>query len=327
MTPSRSTSTVLVTLLVTALGAAVVGVAPAAVTPGRTLTEAAPVVALGATHRHVAWATQADAGRCTVRMWIPWRKDLYTYKPGLDCREETSTGTGIAAVALASKRVLWLAYTGGNTREWLLFTATPTRRQPKQLRFESADVDGPAPIVLGQGTSAGVPYAVGRELVYLGENGSAIFKRTLAAPIRSVTAGDGPGNVVVAALLADGQVVALTASGTQVFAAPVAADVTSVALLVRGVVVQSGTTVRMLRAAAEETLVLPDGAKVVDTGKGRLITSTGGTLSAVHPVTGASLVIGEGTADSPVLGNVEAFGTAWARGKTLNWRSGPLPSS
>ncbi len=325
MTRSRSTSTFLIIALLVAAGAT--GMAAAGITPGRTLNEAAPVVALGATHRHVAWATEAPGGPCAVRMWIPWRKDLYTYKAGVDCSVETSTGTGVATVSLASKRVLWLAYTGGNIREWSLFTATPTKKQPKLLRFAAADVDGPAPIVLGQGSRVGVPYAVGTQLVFLGENGQAIFKKTFPAAVRAVAAGEGPGNIRLAVLLGDGQVVALTAAGAQVFSAPVTPDVTAVSLFGRGVVVQSGTAVRMLKAASEETLTLPAGARVVDTGKGRLITSTGGTLSAVHPVTGATLVIAEGTSSSPVLGNVEAFGTAWSQGNKLSWRAGPLPAA
>ena len=53
--------------------------------------------------------------------------------------ESTSTGTGIAGVATARGRVLWLYYAGGNLRDWLLYTASVGTRTPKRLRFVERD--------------------------------------------------------------------------------------------------------------------------------------------------------------------------------------------
>ena len=120
------------------------------------------------------------------------------------CRDVPSTGLGIPSVAVARERVLWISYTGGNKREWQLWTATATRRQPRQLRAVERDVEAPAPIVLGPGTVEGVPYAVDSEVVLLGENGRAIFRPTVASPVRAIAAGVGPGGIRVAALLVNG---------------------------------------------------------------------------------------------------------------------------
>ena len=61
------------------------------------------------------------------RVWNLTTRAVTTLGRTMPC-DEGSTGTGIAAVSIAGSRVLWLHYTGGNIREWRLFTATTTRR-------------------------------------------------------------------------------------------------------------------------------------------------------------------------------------------------------
>jgi hypothetical protein len=84
--------------------------------------------------------------------------------------------SGRAAVSIAGSRVLWLHYTGGNIREWSLFTATASAPSPLRLRSVARDVDAAAPIVLGEGDSragALLPYAVDRRVVVCGETARA----------------------------------------------------------------------------------------------------------------------------------------------------------
>jgi hypothetical protein len=303
-----------------------VGSAAALITPGRSVIEPRPVVALSQTFRHLAWATGVSPDPCSVRLWITERKALYTFKPGLDCTVETSTGTGIATVSVAERRVLWLAYTGGNIREWSLFTATPTQKTPKRLRFVSRDVDGPAPIVLGQGTRRAVPFAVDAELTYLGDNGAAIFKKTLPSAVRSVVAGQGPGAIRVAALLASGDLVALRADGSHVFTRPApAGSVTAFGLFTKGVALQIGTDVHLLTAGSDTLVSLEPGARMLDAGMNRILYAKAGDLWALRVATGERTLLVEGSTGQPVFGQSEPGGAAWYRGSTVSWRTGHLP--
>src|SRR5262249_57279780 len=104
------------------------------------LDETAAAVATG-----VGWTPRSCEA---VILWQPDYFARRTFRAPGPC-ERTSTGRGVAAVATDGERVVWLAYAGGNQRDWLLWTATRTARRPRLLRFRSADVDGPAPIVLG----------------------------------------------------------------------------------------------------------------------------------------------------------------------------------
>jgi hypothetical protein len=109
-------------------------------------------------------------------------------------------------------RALWIQYAGGNLRDWQLFTATRTKTKPRQLAFVEQDVDLPSPIV-GQGTLAGVPYAVNANLTFLGDDGAAIFKRTAHAPVRLLASGLGPDGSEVAAFLSNGELELLSHAG------------------------------------------------------------------------------------------------------------------
>ena len=84
-------------------------------------------------------------------------------------------------MSVTESRALWLTYTGGNTREWSLWTKRGTARATR-IELEAADVDGPAPIVLGRAWEGSLPYAVGRTIVVNGAavgswsgNGATIF--------------------------------------------------------------------------------------------------------------------------------------------------------
>jgi hypothetical protein len=114
-------------------------------------------------------------------------------------------------VELAGARLLWLAWGGGNTREWQLYTATPTSAKPRLLRFIPRDADAPAPIVLGPGDGKLLAFATGKDVVALRPDGSRAFAWTAPA---SVTALAEHGMHVAVALatgevdvVADGQVV------------------------------------------------------------------------------------------------------------------------
>ena len=183
------TKAVAIVALVLAQGAAGAVTAPA---PVQALAFDAPLVAYASAH------SAADCDR--VRVWS--RTTGRTVRLGrVTSCEETSTGSGIAALSLAGNRALWLHYTGGNIREWTLFTATTTAPRPRPLRHVALDVDEPQPILLGEGdlTRLGgvLPYAVGREVVVLRPNGSRAFAWIGPARVTAVAAN--AGGVAIAA--------------------------------------------------------------------------------------------------------------------------------
>jgi hypothetical protein len=143
---------------------------------------AAAITALAASGGRTAYATAWTPAHCE-RVVLGTRSFGPT-KPAL-C-PQVSTGRGVASVELAGTRLLWLAYAGGNTREWSLFTATPSSPRPRLLRFVPRDVDQPSPIVLGPSDGTLLAYAVGESVVALRANGSRAFTWTAPANVTAL---------------------------------------------------------------------------------------------------------------------------------------------
>ena len=285
------------------------------VAPGRVLT-------LGLTTRHVTFGVGATTKGCPrVQLWLAENGTRVRFPWTLrGCKEGPSTGFGLPSVAVARTRVVWLSYIGGNLRDWQLWTATPTRRTARLLQFVERDVDAPAPIVLGPGTPEGVPYAVDRQVTYLGEDGRAIFKATLDAPVRAVAGGRGPKGVRVAALVGD-SVVGLDRDGEQVVVWEYTGRVvTTVRVSWRGLVVQAGGDVYI----GNRRIPLPAGATLVDVAQGRILWERAGDLGATTIASGRSQRLVDGSPSRPVRGQLEASGLAWAKGLTVRWSPGLL---
>jgi hypothetical protein len=297
------------------------GARPAQRTAPKTVAAVAAVSTLALTGRHAAFAVDAAAPVCPhVDLWLADTGSRVRFASTLPaCAEVTSTGQGIASVGLARTRVLWISYGGGNIREWSLWTATPTRRAPRQLRFVARDVDARAPIVLGPGTAEGVPYAVDRQVVYLGEDGRRIFTTTVTSPVRAIAAGQG-GRVRVAALLADGSHVGFDRTGRAVSEGGDAAA-SAIRVSGLGVAVQAGSSVRL----AGGSVVLPRGATMVDVAQGRILWTRAGDLGTTAIPSGRSVRLVDGTPVRPALGQLEANGLAWSRGRVVRYRGGRLP--
>ena len=207
---------------------------------------------------------------------------------------DTSTGRGIASLALAGTRALWLHYVGGNQRDWSVWTASTTRPLPRRLAATTVDVDSPAPMVIGHGDASRLgellPYAVGRNVVALRVNGTRAL--SWLAPDRVVALGANRGALAVA--LADGRVLAL-ADGAVVDewdGSPAAANVFVTGA---GVVAQRGST---LYAYGGPTLTkrLPAGSRVMDADGSRAVYVTRGVVHALDLGSGADRVVARGTA-------------------------------
>ncbi len=316
------------TLLLLIVAAVGLASASASVVPERTIATALPVRDLALTSRSVAYV--ADAGsdelRCArIGLWNTATNRRFVFDAKEQCLELASTGQGVWDLAVATNRLLWITYAGGNIREWTLWTATTTRKTPRRLRFVARDVDAPPPIVLGPGTNDAVPYAVDREIVYLADDGEALFRTTVSAPVRALTSHPltrprGPAAVV--ALLASNELIGLHETGTEVFRVAVPPGVSAIAYDDRrSILYQLGNVVH----ADSGDVALPTGAVMVDASRGRILWTRAGDLGVTSMATNASRLLVDGSRARPVAGQVELGGLAWARGKLVRWRAGPLP--
>jgi hypothetical protein len=250
----------------------------------------APVQAVALDSPFLAYATGRAAGDCDrVRV-----RDLSTGRTvrlgrTTSC-EQTSTGTGIAALSIAGDRVLWLHFTGGNIREWSLFTATTTAPKPRRLRFVARDVDAAAPIVLGEGDTSRfgdlLPYAVDRQVIVLHPNGSRAFAWT--APARVTAAGANAGAVAVA--VEDGRVFVL--EGGRVSSSFAGAPATAVFVTGNGVAVQRGRTVEVRTGASTRRWTIPSGARLRDAEAQRAVYLAGRRATSLDLTSGRTRDLG-----------------------------------
>jgi hypothetical protein len=301
------------------------------VEPGRSFVGQASVGALALSGRSVAVAVGETAERCPrVQLWLTSSNRLHEFRSTIrDCKWGPSTGVGLTSVAVAGTRALWITYGGGNTREWLLWTGTTTTA-PKRLRLvrQDADSSDPPPIVLGPGTTRGLAYAVGSRIVYLGANGTRIFRTTVASPVRALAAGPGPKGLEVAALLADGWVIGFDGAGREYTAEPhPPGAVTAVRVAGSGVAVQVGNEIEITPPRSHDTtrVRLPAAATMLDVAQHRVLYSLEGDLWTARIGTGARARLVDGTRAKPAYGQIDRRGLAWARGRTVAWRAGALP--
>ena len=157
----------------------------------------------------IAFASAPAAGDCErVRLWDLGTHGVLRLGEPKPCGDTTSTGLGLAGLAVARSRALWVAYVGGNTREWSLWTATASSRRPRLIRLVGRDVDDPQPLVVGDGAGV-LPWALDATVTSLGTDGAAVFRTTLPSPVRLLAAYGG----TIAGALADGDVTTLSPEG------------------------------------------------------------------------------------------------------------------
>lgn len=296
--------------------------------PGRTRLEASPVTALSVTGASVVYAVADNSGKtdCAhVYLWHTaggsigkWRFGKPTNEP---CIEGTSTGSGVAAVAMSAERALWVQYAGGNLRDWQLFTATKTKTKPRQLAFAERDVEAPAPIVVGKGTPQSVPYAVDTKVTLLGDNGAAVFKWTAPSPVRAIASGHGPNGSAVAVLLDSGVLDLLSSSGAIVGSYQYQpGEVTALSLSPVGLVVQASGSVQIRKGTKLTTMTLAARAKMFDYGQGRIYYLLDGAVHALAIVGSVdSLLVAASPGKTTIASYATAGGLAWGVGNKVNW--------
>lgn len=247
--------------------------APAALAAGtRERQVAGPLSAVAIAGTEVSYSDQYHTGCHEVRLWdVADRSDR---RLASHCFVSTSTGSGVAGVAAVGGRALWLTYTGGNIREWSLWTKGP-RARAKRINFLTADVDGPPPVVLGRAWESSLPYAVGRTVIVLAPNGSRKF--TLTAPDRvvAITAHSRG----YAAVLVSGNVLTISPEGTALNEFPFAEGVVQDAVLAApGLVVKTRDGLEIHKGAAVHKIPLPRGSRFFGFSEGIVAYGTGRQL-------------------------------------------------
>ena len=211
------------------------------------------------------------APRChEIRLWDT--ADRGDRRLATHCFVSTSTGSGVAGVAATGGRALWLTYTGGNIREWSLWTKGGAKA--KRIQFLTADVDGPPPVVLGRAWEGSLPYAVGRTVIVLAPNGSRRFTLTVPDRVATLSAH----SQGYAAVLANGHVITISLQGRILFDFPfepgyvkdaVLAAPGLVMLTVNGIAVRKGGGVHEINLPHQDARFLGFSEGIVAYGTGR----------------------------------------------------------
>jgi hypothetical protein len=251
--------------------AALAGVVAADAGATRHVATGGPVVAVGTTAAEVVYAVRVTPLCSEVRVWDTGDRGVRRY--ARRCFQGTSTGSGIAAVAVSQRRALWLEYTGGNIREWMLWTKTRTS-QPTRLAFEARDVDGPPPLVVGSAWEGSLPWALDETVVVLRPDGSRRFSLRAPARVLALSAHSRG----YAAVLANGNVLTISSAGRalreHVFTEPVQAAV----LAGPGLVAATRSGIEIRNGAAVRTFPLPAGARFLGFSEGLVAYGTGRQL-------------------------------------------------
>jgi hypothetical protein len=178
---------VVLALAVAALTASVAS----ATSADRVVTSPGRVLALARSGMNVAFLSGPYKGHCGphVEFWDLVTGGVRRLGRHTDefCSQGPSTGSGVTDIAVANDRVLWLAYTGGNHRDWILYTATPTRPTERRLEFKEVGVDAPPPIVVGTGSEWVLPYAVGSTVKVLSFDGRRLYSWQAPGQVTNLT--------------------------------------------------------------------------------------------------------------------------------------------
>jgi hypothetical protein len=260
----------------------------------RTVTSPGRVQILARSGFSVAFLAGPYTGHCGphVELWSLVTRGVYRLGRHTDalCSEGPSTGSGVTDIAVAGNRALWLAFAGGNLRDWLLETATTTRPTERQLEFREVNVDAPPPIVLGVASEQVMPYSIGSTVKVLKASGARAYTWRAPGRVTNTTAY----GATVAAFVVGGRCIVLSPAGvvqqTYTFAP---GSVHEFALAGVGLVVQlTGGQVEIRRGASVvRTLRLPAGARMLDYAEGILLYKRGTQIRARRVSTGKDVLL------------------------------------
>lgn len=288
---------------------AVVPVAAAATLRER--PAAGPVSAVSIAGTELGYADAYRRGCHEVRRWdVSTRGDV---RIASHCFVSTSTGSGVAGVAVTEHRALWLTYTGGNVREWSLWTKRGAARA-RRIEFEAADVDGPAPIVLGRAWDGSLPYAVGRTIVVLSPNGSRRFSVDAPDQVLRLSAHSRG----YAAVLTNGSVLTISLTGRILGQTSFESGFAQSAVLAApGLVVETVEGLEIHRGGGVRRIRLPAGSRFLGLSEGIVAYGTGRQLRLRKLENGNDVVFR--TLAPRFEAQLGRGGIAYASGRTLGF--------
>jgi hypothetical protein len=229
---------------------------------GRDIGANGPVVSLATVGVEVAYAARVQPGCFEIRVWDTADRGVRRYAS--HCFEATSTGSGVDGVTVSNGRALWLTFTGGNIREWSLWTKSRTA-QATRIRFVARNVDAPPPIVLGSAWEGSLPYAVDQTIVVLHSNGSRRFALTTPDRVVFVSAHSRG----YAAVLADGRVLTISPTGTVLRERSFNPGFVEAAVLAGpGMMMKTRDGIEIHNGASVRKLALPPGARFLGYSEG-----------------------------------------------------------
>jgi hypothetical protein len=189
------------------------------------------------------------------------------------------------------------------------------RGKARKLRFAAADADGPAPVVLGRPWDGTLPYAVGRTVFALSAFTGRTFSLTVRERVVALTAHAGG----MAAILADGAVLAIRPGQPVVERAYAPGDASAAVLTSRGLVVKTKSGLEVHWDEKVRTVPLPAGARFLGLAQGLFAYSVGPELRLRRI---------DGTGDKLLRRLAPGFhaqlshrGVAYASGRTLGFRT------
>jgi hypothetical protein len=261
-------------------------------------------------------------------LWLPGIRQRWLFRVPGPC-PATSTGRGVSAVAVSDRRVAFLSYVGGNTREWRLWTATPTAKRPRLLRTVSADADAPSPILLGNGGEEGIPWAVGRDVLVLAGDGHRAL--TWHAPADIVSLNEHSGMVSVT--LTDGTVETIPVQPSKEPGASYAQPGARAAQAITGgVVIDAADGIHLRRGSRTLRFGVPAGARLIGYSDGWLVYAKGRDIH-VYSYQHKQDILARTVHTGPVLADADRGGMGWTNRGALCWsifsylRGKPIPFS
>ena len=249
-------------LRILSLALALVFAASADAATARERQVAGPIESVSVAGIDLAYADEYKRGCHEVRLWnVATRSDR---RLASHCFVSTSTGSGVAGAIATQGRALWLTYTGGNIREWSLWTKGGAAKA-RRIAFLPADVDGPPPVILGSVWEGSLPYATGRTIVVLAPNGSRRFTYTAADRVVTLSAHSRG----YAAVLASGSVLTFSQAGKLIRERPFApGGAQSAVLAAPGLIVETAAGLEIHGAESVRTIPLPAGARFLGYSEG-----------------------------------------------------------
>lgn len=287
--------------------------AASAASADRVVSSPGRVLALARSGFNVGFVSAPTKGHCgqQVVFWDLVSAGVFKLgHPDRLCSEGPSTGSGVTDIAVAKNRVLWLAYTGGNLRDWILYTATPTRRTERRLELEEVDVAAQPPIVLGTGSEWVLPYAVGSTVKVLSYNGRRLYTWQAPGHVTNLTSY----GQQVAVFVRGGHCYVLSPSGkvirTYAFRA---GSVQEFALGGRGLVVQlPGGRIQVHNGSRTQVFSIPARGRMLDYAGNILLYKLGTKLRGRFLFSGK-----DGALRTATFGAVETNGLSYAIGTTV----------